>query len=400
MKNTQSNKTRYTLVISACMMTLSVMTIIGFNVSADSIDYLAMNISPASMFNGMSGNFTVNGEISGGSSITFDLKYQIDTGGSPTTYPKTIDFGASTEIKPVGASDAVVTGLNSHTFTSSSSMFTDSVTIMVPTTPGAYSLKIKPTDGTGGMGGLGGGGGITINFVVKTPDTTGCDNAATTLVLSLENDGCIIVNQPTTELAATLTSGGLPLSGKTVEFSVDGTPVGTDTTDANGVATLIYDSSTLSVGDHTVTASFDGDPCDFNASIDSETLSVGYNFLGFQPPIKPDGSHEFGGRTIPVKIRIVDFYGVPVPDAEAFVFYAPGMPEDPEDVNIEAEPLANTNGDSGNAMRYDPEEGQYIFNWDIAGLENGKYTIRVDLGEGSCSDSHTVVVTLNKKGSK
>jgi hypothetical protein len=51
-------------------------------------------------------------------------------------------------------------------------------------------------------------------------------------------------------------------------------------------------------------------------------------------------------------------------------------------------------------MRYDPDEGQYIFNWDIAGLENGKYTIKVDLGEGSCSAAHTLVVTFKKKGSK
>jgi hypothetical protein len=396
-KHIQSSKSKYALIVTACVTILSVITIIGFTVAADTIDYLALNISPASMFNGMSGNFTVNGEIDGGSAINFELKYQIKSGGSPTTYPKMIAFGASTNLKPLGADDALVSGLNSHTFTSSSSMFTDQVTITAPTTPGAYTVKIQPTSGTGGMGGLGSGGGIAINFVVKTPTTPMCDHASTALALTLENDGCIIYHQPTTEFTATLTSGVTPLTGKLVEFSVDGTPVGSASTDGAGVATLTYDSSALSVGDHDVTASFAGDPCDYDASIDSETLSVSYDFLGFQPPITANGEGLFSGRTIPVKIRIVDYFGIPVPDAEAFVFYAPGMPSI---VDIEAAPLANTNGGSGNAMRYDPEEGQYIFNWDIAGLTNGKYTIRVDLGEGSCSGEHTAVVTLKKKGSK
>jgi hypothetical protein len=399
-KQRLSSKPRYATLVTACVTMFAVISIIGFTVSADSLDYLATSISPASTFNGASGNFTVDDEIAAGSLITFNLTYQIDDGGSPTTYPKTVTFGASTNLKPAGADDAVVTGLNSQIFTGPGSTFTDNVTITAPTTPGAYSVKIQPTSGTGGPGGLGGGGGIAINFVVGTPPTSECDHASTDLDLTLENDGCIILHQPTTEFTATLTSGGSPLANKVVEFLVDGTSVGTDTTDALGVATLTYDSSTLSVGDHDVTASFAGDPCDFNASIDSETLSVSYDFLGFQPPIKPDGSHEFGGRTIPVKIVIVDFNGVPVPDAQPFVFYAPGMPANPEDVDIPAEPLANTNGDNGNLMRYDPEEGQYILNWDIAGLSNGKYTIRVDLGEGSCSDAHTVVVTFKKKGSK
>ena len=42
----------------------------------------------------------------------------------------------------------------------------------------------------------------------------------------------------TTNLTATLTSGGDPLGNKTISFSLNGTPVGSATTDKNGIATL------------------------------------------------------------------------------------------------------------------------------------------------------------------
>ncbi|HET9532326.1 MAG TPA: PxKF domain-containing protein [Blastocatellia bacterium] len=383
---------RRNLVVSLSILALVVVGSVGRLASAHSIDYLAMNISPASMFNGQSGNFTVNAPVAGGSSITFELKYQINTQGSTTTYPRTIGFGSQTQTKPAGAADATVSGVNTHMFTSSSSAFTDNITIVAPNTPGPYTVKIEATSGTGGQNGLSGGGGIAISFTVAAPDSPGCNHADTELAMS---DSCIVLRQATTTLSATLTSGGSPLANKLVDFTVDGNPAGSATTDNSGVASVSYDTSSLSAGDHTVVATFAGDSCDYNGSAKSATLGVTYTFIGFQQPINADGSSQFGGRVIPVKIKIADAYGAPVPDADAHVFFQFGTPAV---VGTDAEPVGNTSPDGGNTMRYDPAANQYIFNWDVGSLANGTYTIRVDLGEGSCGDPHLVTISLKKKG--
>jgi hypothetical protein len=69
-------------------------------------------------------------------------------------------------------------------------------------------------------------------------------------------------------------------------------------------------------------------------------------------------------------------------------------------VGDSAEPLANTNGDQGNLMRYDPLADQYIFNWDISGaaFANGTYKVWIDLGEGECGAQHSVILSVAKIG--
>ena len=64
------------------------------------------------------------------------------------------------------------------------------------------------------------------------------------------------------------------LAGETVTFSVDGTSVGTGTTDSTGVAQVSYAiDPAASVGSHTVTVTFAGDAFQ-NAGTGSGTLSV------------------------------------------------------------------------------------------------------------------------------
>jgi hypothetical protein len=389
LKQLTSLNSKRVFLAGICTLLLAAVTIIGISVSAHSIDYVSTSISPAATFNGNSGNWTVKNPVAGGSTISFSLTFSINTQGSTTSFPRTVTFGAS---------QLSVGGLPvTHNFTSASglgSTFTDNLTITAPTTPGHYNVRIDPISGTGGQNGLTSGGGVLIHFTVATPSTPECPQTATSLSLS---NSCITYHEPSTTLSATLTAGGNPLPGKSVDFKVDNISVGTAVTDAIGVAQLSYNTSALSVGDHTVIASYVGDGCNFQASSGSANLGVTYVFVGYQQPINADGSSQFGGRTIPVKIRIVDYNGVSVPDAAAYVFFAFGTPSI---VGSDAEPVANTNGDSGNAMRYDATAGQYIFNWDIAGLANGTYTIRVGLGEGECGIAHTVIVSLKKKGSK
>ena len=84
-----------------------------------------------------------------------------------------------------------------------------------------------------------------------------------------------------------------------------------------------------------------------------------YQFHGFLPPL--DGSHKSfkRGSTIPIKFRISDAAGNPVPEAAATLAIDYGesdaAPGDPEVVS-------SAPGDSGNEFRYDPADDLYIFN--------------------------------------
>jgi large repetitive protein len=377
--------------LSTAVVTILLLAVSFAPAFAHSIDYLASAISPAADFNGNSANFTLQNPVSGGASIQFDLKFSINAQGGTTTYPRTITFGATTQSKPVGASNPLVSGLSSCTFTGAASTCTNAITIAAPSTAGPYSVKIQPTSGTGGREGLSSGGGVTVNFTV--------DNSSpilTSLALTLGDNGCILYHQAAVVFTATLTEtvSGDPVEGKQIKFSVDGDPAGFAVTNANGVATMSYTSSALTVGDHSVVATFDGDSS-YVPSNHSQTLGVTYLFIGYQQPINADGSSVFGGKVIPVKVKLADANGAAVPDAEAHVFFAFGTPAV---VGTEAESIGSTSPDGGNQMRYDASADQYIFNWDVSGKGNGTHTVRVDLGEESCGAPHTALVSLKRKG--
>ena len=85
---------------------------------------------------------------------------------------------------------------------------------------------------------------------------------ATTLTLAVPSPASVTFGStgPVT-FSATLTRtvGGAAVSGATISFTVDGSPVGTAVTNATGVATLsTYNPSALNAGPHTVQASFAG----------------------------------------------------------------------------------------------------------------------------------------------
>jgi predicted outer membrane repeat protein len=70
----------------------------------------------------------------------------------------------------------------------------------------------------------------------------------------------------------TYTDGNVPISGKTVQFSVNGNVVGTSVTDSNGIATLPYTIQENS-GIYTILAEFTGDTT-YPASSNTNTLTV------------------------------------------------------------------------------------------------------------------------------
>jgi hypothetical protein len=363
----------------------------------DSANITAISTTPSSTQNGLGKNYQLDVDVN--ASNTIDLSFTVGVSGSSSTstsYPDTLHLSATTLVKPAGASDVSVTGLSDCTLNdprgATANTCSESATLTAPATAGAYQVKILADDGRTGSGKMN-SDFFMINFTVVVPN---CTPADTTLVLG-EPD-CVLYHAGSVSLSATLTltSDGTPLVGKTITFYVDGTAVGTADTNSTGVATLIYDPSSLMVGDHALSAEWQSDdPCYLDPTVTGATLGVQYLFVGFQPPINADGSTILTGKCGPVKIVILDANGVPVPDATALVFFEDGIQAI---VGTDSEnATTGLNFDYGNVMRY--SDGQYVYNWDLgaSNVTNGTKTIRVFLGEGSCAPEHQVVVSVGKK---
>ena len=133
----------------------------------------------------------------------------------------------------------------------------------------------------------------------------------------------------TVNLSATLTSSGSPVSGKTINFTLNGNPAGSAITNSSGVATKTGASlSGIYPGSYPsgVGASFAGDSS-YSPSSGTASLTVVYGTcIGptpggiILPPIANDGSSVFksnSDRTIPVKFTVCDANGNPISDPNA-----------------------------------------------------------------------------------
>ncbi|MCK4443915.1 MAG: PKD domain-containing protein, partial [Thermoplasmata archaeon] len=117
-------------------------------------------------------------------------------------------------------------------------------------------------------------------------------------------------------------------------------------------------------------------------------VMVVYEFGGFRPPIRSDGSHAYkSGRTIPVKFRLLADDGTFISGAGGTlsVFKITGNDSEP----IAFEPAGSSN--VGNYFRCDKDEGQYIYNLKTKGFDAGEYLLLVQLDDGS---SHSITVTV------
>lgn len=213
---------------------------------------------------------------------------------------------------------------------------------------------------------------------------------------------CVLLNG-NVDLTATLEElvGGAGIGGANIAFAIDATPVGSATTSTSGVATWpTYNVTGLSVGDHNLYAEFAGNEEYLNSN-DSDTLGISYLFMGFSQPINGDGTSIFGGRVIPIKIRLLDANGDPVTDAAPTVLLF--SYEKDLGVGGELEKVSSVSAaDTDNIMRYVPEEKQYIYNWDAKDLANGTYAVVVDLGDSATcrTENPYAIITVAKKGGK
>jgi hypothetical protein len=107
------------------------------------------------------------------------------------------------------------------------------------------------------------------------------------------------------------------------------------------------------------------------------------------PPINADGSSVFkAGSTVPVKFALTGAdAGITTLTATLWVTRISNSI-----VGTDLEAVAtNTPASTGNAFRYDPTSGQYLFNWSTKGFSPGTYVLRIDLGDGAL---HPVTVGL------
>ena len=379
--------------------------VVALNVWAHSITAVTMSIGMPGQTVHLAGNpvgsvVNVTSQICPGDDLSFSVTLGADTQGQSTTFPMlgvpfTVHQTAGPGVVSLSPTSFNV-DFNSATSTSPS---TKNITMTAPATPGVYTVKVESpgkSTGSGQSQNKLNGGQLIINFTVSdcaqpcVPETTS---------ISVDNH-CVVLHQADTiNLTATLLdSSNTGIVGQTLHFSVDGNAVGNAMTNSSGVAAIFnFNVSGLSVGDHEIVVQYDGVACPTDPSYEPSqsqgSIGVHYAAVYFQQPINADGSSIFKGGTIPAKIKVYDANGAIVNNAEAHVFF------DYVTGNIlgeAAEPLANTNGDSGNLMRYDPLAQQYIFNWDIRSAPNGTYRLYIDLSEGTCGDVHEVGLSMQK----
>jgi hypothetical protein len=372
--------------------------------------HITHQVTPADKFTDIetTGNHGTTGAkwkeiIPGNTNIQFNLGLGISASGGGQGYPQWVTYGVTATTGP-GVPVVYFGGDPSRTsftqtFTSPLSTGTIQVNIVAPPSDGAYTVKIFPTakGGDGGNPRLVDDYGVTIGFTVSNP--SGCIPEATSLSLTVE-PSCVVYKATSTTFTATLTYGEdhVPLAGKPVEFAIENTDLGSVLTNAEGKAILTFDPSGLAVGGYTVVSSFQGDDCYYAADPSYASLGVRYDFLGFQPPVQIDGvgAGLFSGKVIPVKVRIADAQGMPVPDATAYITWT-GTTANVYYEEVPAESVSAA--DSGNLMRYDPVSDQYIYNWNTSRLDNGSYTINIDMGEG-CGGERNATVLLQKSSGK
>ncbi|MFQ6056088.1 MAG: PxKF domain-containing protein, partial [Methanosarcinales archaeon] len=121
----------------------------------------------------------------------------------------------------------------------------------------------------------------------------------------------------------------------------------------------------------------------------SVTEGVVYNFSGFLPPIKTDGTGIYKqGRTLPTKFQLTDANNNYIATAIAELFVAKisdGV------VGTDEIPLSTSAADTGNIFRYDAEGNQYIYNLSTDTLSVGTWQLKVVLDDGK---NYTVIISI------
>lgn len=126
-----------------------------------------------------------------------------------------------------------------------------------------------------------------------------------------------------------------------------------------------------------------------NEMVLEKSFNVVYNFGGFLPPIKSDGSGVYNlGRTLPVKFQLTDVSGSFISTASAQLYIAKiadGV------IGTDEIPLSTSSADTGNQFRYDFVNNQYIYNLSTDTLGVGTWQLKAILDS---EQVHTATISI------
>lgn len=228
-------------------------------------------------------------------------------------------------------------------------------------------------------------GTSTVSLVVN--DGTE-DSAADAVDITVEDTAAPELALASDSVTVVLPSAGA--AGAPVDVLAASGAEATDACCDAGVTLAPSGTSDYSIGRTTVyvTAS----DCHGNAGTAKPFIvNVAYNFSGFLPPIRADGSSIFrSGRTIPVKFRLTAADGAIVSNATATLMLAQisgNVIGSFEEITPEA--AGNSNFD--NRFRFDPISGVYIYNLQATEFATGTYVLRAHLSDGTDHDVYVSV---------
>lgn len=188
----------------------------------------------------------------------------------------------------------------------------------------------------------------------------------TTLTLTVD-PGSVIVGASTSvilRVVLTRRDNGAPLSGASVAFSMDGSALGSATTDGSGSAGWTLNPSALGVGAHTALAAFAQSAIGgvtFEASSASRPLAVIYRWLGWKPPVAGNALNPANaGSTISMRWAMMDANGNPIRSLDAVAGIDTALIACAGDGIIEVSAAAGT---GGNGLHMDGASQQFQFNW-------------------------------------
>ncbi|QYJ78396.1 PxKF domain-containing protein [Shewanella acanthi] len=340
------------------------------------------------------------------SKVKLTLKWKVDTGnGAPTLYDNKHNVITFSAMSPANNALNIQLSTTTCTFADPDTVAESScefdISFNLPNEANQAQIHIKtssPDSNEVNKNNVLQAEDTHINFTVEEENIV---KLGTTL--KVKDSQCFAYQAGEVNLTSNLfeTSSKKVISDATVNYMIDGEPVDSAMTDGSGEANLPYNVNNLKVGDHNLFAAYKGNS-HYTSSDDSAMMGIYYNFSGFLPPINPEGNSIFGnGRVIPVKIKLFDANQNPVSDAQPTVWIYKAYEGNELGEVIEAASSVSS-ADSGNIMRYDPVEQQYIYNADLSALTNGTYAIVVETGDSDCFQDKPKVafITVEKKGKK
>jgi hypothetical protein len=144
-------------------------------------------------------------------------------------------------------------------------------------------------------------------------------------------------------------------------------------TDSSTQGAQSQESHNYAAGSYTITVTVTDDDGGTDSDT-SGTVSLTYAMSGILPPFNPDGTSVWKyGSTIPVKVRVTDCDGNPVPGLILKVGTQLMASSNPA-ASIDEATASTSAADTTGQLRYDSTAGQYIYNFPSKSLADGSAT--------------------------